>query len=336
MAKNWNNNSKSKIKLGLIGVGYWGKNLLRVFNELDVLKIACDLNEELLNGKKQEYPNIQFTTNLVDVLNDKEIKGVVISTPAVTHYKLAKEAILAGKDVFVEKPLALKMGEGEELVKLAQKKKAILMVGHLLLYHPAVKKLKALIKKGELGEIYYIYSNRLNFGKIRTEENVLWSFAPHDISVIINFLGMPKKVRVIGENYLQKDVADTTLSFLDFGKKRAAHIFVSWLNPFKEQKLSVIGEKAMAVFDDRAEEKLILYHHKVKNNNNCPEAVVAQGESIEIPNEEPLMEEAKHFLDCIEKRQNPVTDGYEALNVLKVLSACQKSLEKNGKTILVS
>ena len=321
-------------KLALIGCGYWGKNLVRVFYELGSLEIICDLDKKILAERKREYPGLKTTTNFEEILKNKEIKGVVISAPAALHYKLAKQSILAGKDVFVEKPLALKVKEGEELVKLAKKKKRILMIGHLLLYHPAVVKLKELIRKGRLGEIRYIWSNRLNFGKLRKEENVLWSFAPHDIAVIIDILGKPKKATAIGKSYLQKNISDITLSSLEFAGNKAAHIFVSWLNPFKEQKLSVIGSKAMAVFDDKTENKLVLYEHKVKfQKNRNPEAIGAEGKIIKIPEKEPLKEEAKHFLECVKKRKTPRTDGKEALEVLKILDACQKSLNKQGKLI---
>ena len=318
--------------VALIGAGYWGKNLVRVFYELGALKIICDLNKKILAERKKEYPNLKTTTDFKEILKDKRIKAIVISAPAALHYKFAWQSLLAGKDVFVEKPLALKIKEGEELVKLAKKKKRILMVGHLLLYHPAVIKLKDLIKKGKLGEIRYVWSNRLNFGKLRKEENVLWSFAPHDIAVIIDILGKPKKAIAVGKSYLQKNISDITLSSLEFAGNKAAHIFVSWLNPFKEQKMSVIGSKAMAVFDDKAENKLILYSHKVKfQKNKNPEAIGGKGKIIKIQKKEPLREEALHFLECVEKRKIPKTDGKEALEVLKILDACQKSMEKNGK-----
>jgi len=323
------------MKIGLIGAGYWGKNLVRVFHQLGVLKTICDSDENILKDRKKECPDVATTKNFNEILNDKDIKGVVIATPAATHFKLAKMALFAGKDVFVEKPLALKVKEGKELVKMAKRKQLILMVGHLLLYHPAVIKLKEIIKREILGDIRYIYSNRLNFGKLRTEENVFWSFAPHDISVIIDILGIPKRVMAIGKNYLQKNIPDITLSFLEFKNKKSAHIFVSWLNPFKEQKLSVIGSKAMAVFDDQAKDKLIVYKHKVKKTKSGNlEAIKGDGRSIKIFEKEPLMEEAKHFLDCIQKRKSPKTDGEEALNVLKVLDVCQKSLDSNGGPIM--
>jgi len=325
--------SKQK-NIALVGAGYWGKNLVRVFFELGVLKIICDLNEKNLLDRKKEFPALETTGDYNSILADDEIKAVVIATPAATHYDVCKKAMLAGKDVFVEKPLALKVKDAEELVQIAQKNERILMVGHLLLYHPAVVKLKELISKGELGDIRYIYSNRLNFGKLRKEENVLWSFAPHDISVIIDILGMPKKVASTGKSYLQKDIPDTTMSMMEFDGEKAAHIFVSWLNPFKEQKFSVIGSKAMAVFDDQSKDKLIVFRHEVRwLENGYPDAVKAEGEIMEIAKGEPLREEAMHFLECVQKRKEARTDGKSALNVLKVLDACQRSMENGGKAI---
>jgi len=235
--------------------------------------------------------------------------------------------LLSGKDVFVEKPLALKVEEGEELVKLAKKKKLILMVGHLLLYHPAIVKLKELIKKGELGEIYYISSNRLNFGRLRKEENVLWSFAPHDISIIIDILGMPQKVLARGKSYLQRNISDVTLSILEFKKDQTAHIYVSWLNPFKEQKLSITGSKKMVVFDGISNE-LLAYSYQINwTEDKGPKAIKVKSKVIKFSSVEPLIKEAEHFLECIKKRKKPKTDGKEALNVLKILNFCQKSLE---------
>ena len=320
-----------RFNIGLIGVGDWGKNHLRVFDKLGVLKIICDLDKKVLEERKKEYPNLQITPDFLDILGDKDVKAVVIATPAISHYKLTKKMLEGGKNVFVEKPLALTVEEGEELVRLAKKKKLILMVGHLLSYHPAIIELKALINKGELGKIRYIFSNRLNFGKLRNEENVLWSFAPHDISIIINILGMPQKVSATGKSYLQKNVPDTTLSVLEFRKNQTAHIFVSWLNPFKEQKLSISGSKKMAVFNG-VENKLIIYSHKIKNHRDKnPEAIKVKGKVVGFPAREPLMEEAKHFLECLKNRKTPRTDGMEGLKVLKILNLCQKSLEKDEK-----
>jgi UDP-2-acetamido-3-amino-2,3-dideoxy-glucuronate N-acetyltransferase len=317
--------------IGLIGAGYWGKNLVRVFYQLGVLKIVCDLDEDVLSQRKKEFPNLETTNDFKKILEDKKIRGIIIAAPAAAHYKLVKESLLAKKDVFVEKPLALNVKEGKELVEFAKKQKRVLMVGHLLLYHPAIVELKKIIRSGGLGEIRYIWSNRLNFGKLRREENVLWSFAPHDIALLIDFLGMPKEVSAFGKTYLQKNVPDITLASFSFSGGKAAHIFVSWLNPFKEQKFSVIGSKAMAVFNDQTKE-LIIYPHQVsfKKGQN-PEAIKGQGLIVAVQALEPLQEEAKHFIECVRNRKKPLTDGKEALEVLKVLGACQRSLKKNGR-----
>lgn len=328
---------KKQKTIAVIGAGYWGKNLVRNFYELGVLKTVCDVDKNILQNLKECYPKIHTTQKIHEIINDKNIKGVVIATPAATHYKLTKKFILGGKDVFSEKPLALKLAHGEELVKFAKNGKRILMVGHLLRYHPAVIKLKQLIAKGTLGNIQYIYSNRLNFGKLRVEENILWSFAPHDISVIIYLLSqLPKTVHAHGMAWLNKNVADSTLTYFTFDKNLVAHIFVNWLNPFKEQKLAVIGSKKMAVFDDQAKDKLIIYPHKVEwHVGKIPEAKKAEGKIIPLPNTEPLRLECEHFLDCIKTRKKPKTDSQEALKVLKILNACQKSLNTNGKLIKI-
>lgn len=321
--------SSYPFKVGIIGAGYWGQNLLRVLHQLGVLKVICDLSPQTLERRRQEYPGLETTSDFNHILSDSAIQGVVIAAPAVAHYALAKQVLLAGKDVFVEKPLALEVKDGEELVRLAREQKKILMVGHLLLYHPAILELKKLIKAGALGELRYIYSNRLNFGKLRREENVLWSFAPHDIALIIDFLGPPKNVFAVGRSYLQNNIPDITLSTLSFEGNVSAHIFVSWLNPYKEQKFSVIGSKAMAVFDDQATDKLVLYKHQVKwLSNGAPEAVKVPGESIVLSSDEPLLKEVEHFLECMITRNTPRTDGEEALQVLRVLDACQKSLNQ--------
>jgi UDP-2-acetamido-3-amino-2,3-dideoxy-glucuronate N-acetyltransferase len=222
------------VKVALIGIGYWGKNLARVFNELGVLSVICDTNNEALGIAAKNYPNTKITQDIEQIYRDKEIDAVVIASPAVTHYELAKKALLSKKHVFVEKPLSLAIQEGQDLVRLVQESGKILMVGHILNYHPAIIKLKELIASDELGKIEYIYSNRLNIGKLRKEENILWSFAPHDISVILMLLGeFPKQVKSFGGWYLQKGIYDTTLTTLDFPSQIKAHIFVSWLHPFK-------------------------------------------------------------------------------------------------------
>jgi UDP-2-acetamido-3-amino-2,3-dideoxy-glucuronate N-acetyltransferase len=277
---------------------------------------------------KTKYPTAQFTENVEQVLTDPGVTGVVIATPAETHGTLVRRALLAGKDIFVEKPLCLSVNEGRELVDLATNKNRILMVGHLLWYHPAVLRLNDLVKEGELGRIQYIYSNRLNLGKIRREENILWSFAPHDVSVILRLLGeMPEHVEAQGGNYLHEQISDVTVSLLTFPSGVRAHIFVSWLHPFKEQRLIVVGERKMAVFDDlESEHKLLLYPHTIEWKNHIPVASRAEAHVIRFEPEEPLRAECRHFLHCIETRETPRTDGSEGLRVLQVLQDCQESL----------
>jgi len=315
--------------IGHIGLGYWGKNILRNLYELDVLKIACDNSEEIINQRKDQFPDIEYTRNIEDIISDSEIKAVTIATPASTHYELVKKFLLAGKDVFVEKPIALTVKEGEELVDLAEKNRKILMVGHILQYHPAVIKLKELISSGELGKIQYIYSNRLNIGKLRTEENILWSFAPHDISVILMLIGEePIMASAFGGDYLSKGIYDTTLTTLEFRNEVKGHIFVSWLHPYKEQKLVVVGSKAMAVFDDVSKEKLFLYSHKIEwKDGKIPIAQKADYKVIPVEDGEPLKLELSHFIDCVKSCKRPKTDGYEGIRVLKVLELAEKSLK---------
>lgn len=322
--------------IAVVGCGYWGKNLVRNFYELGALHGIFDSQKLLLDDFAQKCPGIQFFDSYESLLANSAIKGVVIATPAATHYSLAKDALLADKDVFVEKPLALKVQQAEELAALAKSRQRILMVGHLLHYHNAVIKLKELIDKGELGKIQYIYSNRLNIGKIRIEENILWSFAPHDISVILKLLGeFPESVTAKGGNYLQSKVSDVTLSTMDFASGVKSHIFVSWLHPFKDQKLVVVGDKKMAVFDDISNEKLFLYPHQINWVNRMPIVQKADAEIVSFEVQEPLRCECRHFLDCIESRKNPITDGEEGLRVLKILDAFERSMANNGERIIL-
>jgi len=315
--------------IAVIGSGYWGKNLVRNFSELKALKTVCDLNEEVLHDFKNKYPEIHITTSFREVLNDPEIKGVVIATPAVLHYNMVKEALNNEKDVFVEKPLSLNVADGKELVEIAKNNGNILMVGHILQYHPAVLKLQEMVKKGELGKIQYIYSNRLNLGKFRTEENILWSFAPHDISVILMLLNeMPRGLTSHAGTYLSKNVADVTLTTMDFPSGVKAHIFVSWLHPYKEQKLVVVGSKKMAVFNDVSDEKLFLYPHEIEWVNRVPVPQMKDAVNVEIEMKEPLKEECRHFIECIKSRKEAKTNGIEGLRVLEILQASQESLEK--------
>ncbi|MDY7000458.1 MAG: Gfo/Idh/MocA family oxidoreductase [Thermodesulfobacteriota bacterium] len=322
-------------QVAVVGSGYWGKNLVRNYHRLGALRLICDRDETLLANFKEQYPGVETCLVLSEVLSRDDIQGVVIATPAETHYTLARESLLAGKHVYVEKPLVIEEEKGVELVELAKKKGLILMVGHLLQYHPAFVRLKELALSGELGRINYIYSNRLNLGKIRREENILWSFAPHDISMILTLAGEePETVMATGGNYLHPKIADVTTTHLEFPSGLKAHIFVSWLHPFKEQKLVVVGDQKMAVFDDTLPwpDKLLLYPHRITWEGPAPVPAKAEPERLDIPEAEPLRLECEHFLHSMAAGDTPLTDGREGLRVLKVLNAAQRSLdETRGK-----
>ena len=325
---------KDKPRVAVIGSGYWGKNLVRNYHSLAALGLICDKNEAVLEAFRQSYPDVETCLALSDVLARDDIQGVVIATPAETHFYLAREAMLAGKHVYVEKPLVLDENQGRELIDLAGEKGLVLMVGHLLQYHPVFVRLKELARSGELGRINYIYSHRLNLGKIRREENILWSFAPHDISMILTLAGeSPEKVEATGGNYLHKKIADVTTTHLDFPSGLKAHIFVSWLHPFKEQKLVVVGDKKMAVFDDTMswEDKLLLYPHEISWKQGMPVPTKAEPQRVDIPRAEPLREECAHFLECVSTGKAPRTDGREGLAVLEVLNRAQACLDSGNQ-----
>jgi UDP-2-acetamido-3-amino-2,3-dideoxy-glucuronate N-acetyltransferase len=326
------------VRIAVVGTGYWGKNLVRNFASIDSLTAICDLEEKSLALSEGKYPGLKTTNSFLEILSDNSLDAVVISTPAELHYQMVKDSLLADKHVLVEKPLALNMDQGEELLGLSNDRKRILMVGHLLQYHPAVIKLKELVKEGELGKIEYIYSNRLNLGKIRREENILWSFAPHDISVILSLTGeMPESASSFGGNYLHEKIADVTLSHLSFPSGIKAHIFVSWLHPYKDQRLVVVGDRKMALFNDlNSEDKLIVYPHTIEWKDHLPTPNMKEGRIVPVDQVEPLREECRHFVECIIENRQPRTDGIEGLKVLTVLQACQESLEHNGKVIPVS
>lgn len=325
---------RSPVPVALLGFGVWGRNLARNLHEVGALRLICDPSPKRLEEARVHYTDVERAGEAEAALERDDIQGVVIAAPAVTHYELALRALQAGKDVFVEKPLALRVEEGRRLVAEARDRARVLMVGHVLEYHPAVQKLRELIAQGELGRLRYLYSNRLNWGRIRTEENILWSFAPHDVAVMLRLLGtMPEEVTCHGEAYLNHDVADVTLTVLKFPRDVQAQIFVSWLHPFKEQRFVVVGERQIAVFDDTQpwERKLVLYPHRVDwVNGQTPVARKAEGVPVPVDAREPLRAECEHFLTCVQKRQRPLTDGESALQVLQVLAAAQRSLDRRG------
>lgn len=327
--------NQSQVKVAVLGCGYWGKNLVRNFRELGALGLICDVSTEGAERARGLAPEVDFCHSFEEVFRRKEIDALILATPAETHEELAIQAMRAGKDVYVEKPMALTVAQGERMQAMAEKHTRILMVGHILEYHPAILKLRELIESGELGEIQYIYSNRLNFGKIRTEENALWSFAPHDIAVILRLLGeCPIEVTSVGGNYVTPSLADVTVSCLRFRSGQRAHVFVSWLNPFKEQKFVVVGEKKMAVFNDVSpDQKLVIYDQRVDIESEQPVLRKGEAQNIELNDAEPLRQECLHFLECVASRQSPLTDGNSGIAVLRVLEACQESLQKDGNPI---
>jgi len=319
-----------KPRVAVIGTGYWGKNLVRNFHDLDVLAAVCDADAAVLNDFHTRF-QVPGVSDPAHVFNDPSLTAVAIATPATTHYALVKKALEAGKDVFVEKPLSLDVEEGRALAALARERGRILMVGHILQYHPAAIKLKALVDNGDLGKLEFIHSSRLNIGKVRGEENILWSFAPHDISLILWLLHeTPVRVDAFGGDYLQKGIFDTSFTTLDFTSGVKAQLFVSWLHPFKEQRLVVVGEKQMAVFDDLADPKLLLYPHRIEWFKRAP--IIKKADGIPVPTEvrEPLNEELKEFMACIESRRTPKTDAEEGLRVLQVIQQAQASLRQKA------
>lgn len=320
--------------IGVAGCGYWGRNLVRNFHELGALGAICDVAQDTLDEMLKSYP-VAATRSFDELVAMDEISAVVIAAPAAQHYQLAKQAILAGKDVFVEKPLALRVAEGEELVRLARKHSRVLMVGHILHYHPAIVELRRILLAGELGKIEYISSSRLNLGKLRTEEDILWSFAPHDISAILHLLGeMPETISAQGASYRNHPISDVTLSVLNFASGVKAHIFVSWIHPYKEQKLIIVGNRQMAVFDDtEPEHKLVLYPHRIDWVNRSPVVRKAEGQAVAIERAEPLRAECGHFLECVSGRRTPKTDGENGLQVLRILHACGQSIQKLGQPL---
>jgi UDP-2-acetamido-3-amino-2,3-dideoxy-glucuronate N-acetyltransferase len=315
-------------QVAVVGCGYWGKNLVRNFAELGALAAICDPDRAAAQNLAERFgaPVADFAA----VLADADIAGVAIAAPAALHTTLARAAIEAGKHIFVEKPLGLTVAAAEEVCALAEAADRRVMVGHLLQYHPGFTKLRELLHEGALGRLQYLYSNRLNLGKVRREEDVLWSFAPHDISMILSLVGdEPVEVTAQGGYYLHKAIADVTTTYLAFPGGEQAHVFVSWLHPFKEQKLVVIGDRAMAVFDDGQpwERKLLLYPHKIEWRASLPVPQSAEALPVPLAEGEPLKIECRHFLDCVTSGQQPRTDGREGVRVLRVLARATAALK---------
>jgi predicted dehydrogenase len=335
-----------KIRLGIVGVGGWGKNLVRNYHLSPNVDLCwlCDLDEQKLAGVQRQFQARNTTTSFDDLLQDPELQAIVVATTAPSHYPLCKAALLAGKDVYVEKPFTLSISHAKELIELAEQEGRILMVGHLLEYHPVVDRLREMIAAGDLGDIRYVYSQRLNLGTVRGDENAMWNFAPHDISVILYLLGKePTDVSARGQCYLQIGIHDVVFLSINFGGKAMGHVHVSWLDPHKTRKLTIVGSKRMAVFDDlEPAEKLKIYDKGAELNVNYDrfaEYIGLRFGDITIPHiraVEPLQVECEHFIKCVRERQQPRSDGRDGLRVVEVLAAADHSLKLNGEPIHLS
>lgn len=314
-----------------VGCGHWGKNLARNFSELGVLGAVVDGNAALASAKADELGVRNLTFE--QVLEDPAIRGVSLATPAPAHADMALAALEAGKHVFVEKPLALTPADGQRVLALAQQKGLGLMVGHLLQYHPIFIKMLDMVMASELGAVRYIYSNRMSLGKFRTEENVLWSFAPHDISMILALAGeAPDHVTAQGAAFVTPGIADWCTCQMQFPSGQAAHVQASWLHPFKEQRLVVIGETGMLVFEDSNPEwakKLAFYPHMIDCSVDAPVPRPAAVKYIEVEHSEPLRNECMHFVAVVEFGTGPRTDGAEGLRVLEVLDRAETELKRS-------
>ena len=325
-----------KENIAVIGCGHWGKNLVRNFAELGALAALCDPNEDLarIYSEQHSVPSLSFAK----ILANPAIEGVVLAVPAPLHASMAIEAMNVGKHVYVEKPLAMNVAEAESMIAVAEKTGVQLMVGHLLQYHPIFIALRGLIESGELGALSYLYSNRLSLGKVRSEEDVIWSFAPHDMSMILSLADEElTAVRVESSCILQPNIADNATLHMEFRSALKAHVSVSWLHPFKEQKLVVVGQKGMVVFDDTKPwiEKLALYRHTFEEKGGVPSPQKAEVEYLHVPQAEPLKKECQHFIDVVNENARPLTDGLDGLSVLKVLSAASLS-ESKQETVEVA
>ena len=321
---------QARAQVAVIGCGYWGSNLVRNFSDLGVLAAVCDENPAQARRLSGQYKVRTYTVE--DVLRDTNIDAVAIATPAETHSAITEKALLAGKHVFVEKPVALDVGSAEKLKRLSKQQARVLMVGHVLQYHPAFIRLKELVAQGELGRLRNVYSHRSNLGKTRSEENILWSFVPHDASMILSLVDdEPDMISAIGGFFLQSQFADVAAIYLSFPGGVNAHVFVSWLHPYKVQELVVVGDEGMAVFNDTREweQKLIIYRHNHPHENSLHGLDRAEAETVDVTPVEPLRRELEHFLDCVTGNATCRTDADEGIRVLKVLQASERDIRAN-------
>lgn len=337
----------SLMNIAVIGVGYWGANLARVIFQLPNANLhsVCDVRKERLDSIRSSFPTVKTTLNYRDLFKEKELDAVVVATEAQFHYQIAKECLRANKHILVEKPLSLTSRECEELIEIAERKNRVLMVGHTFEYNGAVRKLKEYVVRGDLGDIYYIYSRRLSLGKIRQDINAMWNFAPHDISIILYLMEIePTKVTAQGLCCIQKGIEDVVFMHLEFANDVIAHIHISWLDPNKVRRMTIVGSKKMVIYDDIETDAKIQVYDKGIDRKSLKESLgkfetfgdfqlLLRAGDIYMPKidfVEPLKVELSHFVDCVEKGRKPLTDGYDGLRVVRILEAAQKSLENGG------
>jgi predicted dehydrogenase len=330
--------SERPTTVAVAGLGYWGPNLARNFAALPgaSLRWLCDDDAQVRERFAAQYPRTRLTGDLDEVLADEELDAVVLATPVPTHAELAVRVLEAGKHCFVEKPLALTVADAESVVEAARSAGRVLMVGHLLQFHPGVNKLKEIAASGELGDIHYIYGNRLNLGKLRADENALWSLGAHDVSVVLHLAGEePYEMWARGESYMREGVEDVVFGFLRFPSGLAAHLHLSWLDPHKERRFTVVGSRRMATFDDMDSERKITVYDKGfdEKADTYGEYITRSGDiwSPRVPNDEPLRLECQHFLDCVRTGGTPVSDGDAGLRVVRVLEGLQQSLDESRR-----
>jgi predicted dehydrogenase len=330
------------VRIGVVGLGYWGPNLARNFDALPEaeLRYVCDASEEARERWGAQFSEARAVGELDELLGDPELDGVAIATHVPTHAGLAKRVLEAGKHCFVEKPLAQSVSEAEEVVEAARDSGQVLMVGHLLEYHPGLDKLKEIADSGDLGQIHYIYSNRVNLGKIRADENALWSLGAHDVSVVLRLAGEePEELSAVGESYMREGVEDVVFCYLRFPSGLAAHLHLSWLDPHKERRFTVVGSKRMATFDDMEIERKVTVYDKGfdQSFSSYGEYIARSGDvwSPRVPNEEPLRIECRHFLERVRDGAEPRSGGESGLRVVRVLEGLQRSLEESSRAATV-
>ncbi|HEV7937418.1 MAG TPA: Gfo/Idh/MocA family oxidoreductase [Solirubrobacteraceae bacterium] len=326
--------SGTPIRVGVVGLGYWGPNLARNFAAIDGCDLTwlCDGSEQIRAKLADAFPGVRTCAGIDRLLADPELDAIVLATPVPTHADLAARVLEASKHCFVEKPLATTVADAQRAVDAAERAGRILMVGHLLEYHPAVTRLRELLDADELGSLYYVYGNRVNLGKLRAEENALWSLGAHDVSVVLHLIGEePVECSAHGESYVRGGVQDVVFCYLRFPSGQVAHLHLSWLDPHKERRITVVGSKRMATFDDmRTEGKLTVYDKGFDEDaSSWGEYITRAGESFSprLANAEPLRLECEHFIDCIREQRTPLSDGHSGLRVVRVLEMLQHSLD---------